>query len=243
LHLLGEVCWEDDVILDEQVSVGSWVLEKRHTLILDGLYEPGLRDAFAHKLDDVSVQVGQVMRESKKGLKNIKTRGRWGQGDEEREADSVFSLLLNGTHLVDSDRLLPVQAALLAPPTALLGTTADTKDDITRFPIGALVTLSLKHDLVSLRRAARYVERKLRRMLEDLVATTCGAQPRDDASPSAALVARHLGLREHTREDLLLHHAYAAAPTFGARVYVTVRRGARTAAVVAENALFDDELR
>jgi hypothetical protein len=40
----------------------------------------------------------------------------------------------------------------------------------------------------------------------------------------------------------LLDHAHAAAPAFGARVYVPVRRGARAAAVVAENALFDEEL-
>lgn len=95
---------------------------------------------------------------------------------------------------------------------------------------------------MALGRAARHVERELRRMLEDLVAAAGGAQPRDDAPAPAALVARHLRLREHTRENLLLDHTHAAAPAFGARVYVPVRRGARAAAVVAEDALFDDEL-
>ena len=159
-----------------------------------------------------------------------------------RNVKPITLLGLYSTHLVDPDRLLPVQAALLAPPPAPLCTTADTKDDVTRLPIRALVSLALKHDLVALGRAARHVERELRRMLEDLVAAAGGAQPRDDAPAPGALVARHLRLREHARENLLLDHAHATSPAFGARVYVPVRRGARAAAVVAEDALFDDEL-
>lgn len=67
-RLFGEVCREDDVILDEEVAVGNWVVEKRHALALDGLHEPRLRNALAHQRDDVSVQVGQVVREAEQGL-------------------------------------------------------------------------------------------------------------------------------------------------------------------------------
>ncbi len=95
---------------------------------------------------------------------------------------------------------------------------------------------------MALGRAAGHVERKVRRVLEDLVAGARGAQPRDDAAPPAALGARHLRLREHPREDLLLHDAHAASAAVGARVYVPVCCGARAAAVVAEHTLFDDEL-
>jgi len=57
---MGEMCWEDDIILDEKIAIRGRVLEKRHALALDGLHEPGLRDARAHERDDVSVQMGQV---------------------------------------------------------------------------------------------------------------------------------------------------------------------------------------
>ena len=146
------------------------------------------------------------------------------------------------THLVDPDRLFPVQTALLAPPPALLGTTAYTEDDVAGLPIGTLVGLALEHDLVALGRAAGHVERELRRVVEDLVAPAGGTLPHDDAAPSAALVARHLRLREHPGEDLLLHHPHAAPAAVGTCVYVPVRCGARAAAVVAEHVLFDDEL-
>jgi hypothetical protein len=42
----------------------GWTLEKWHALALDGLYEPGLRDALARQRDDVSVQVGKVTCEA-----------------------------------------------------------------------------------------------------------------------------------------------------------------------------------
>ena len=69
------MCRDDDVILHEQIAVRSWAFEKRHTLALDGLHVAGLRDAvFAHELDDVSVQVGQVTREAEQGLKRKKEK-------------------------------------------------------------------------------------------------------------------------------------------------------------------------
>ena len=145
-------------------------------------------------------------------------------------------------HLVDPDRLFPVQTALLASPATLLGTTAYTQDDVTRLPIRTLVALSLVHDLVALGRAAGHVERELSRVVEDLVAPAGGTFPHDDAAPSAAFVARHLRLREHPREDLLLDDSHAAPAAFGTRVYVPVRCGARASTVIAEHALFDDEL-
>jgi hypothetical protein len=62
--LLRELCREDDIIFDEQVAMRGWTLEKWHALALDGLYEPGLRDALARQRDDVSVQVGKVTCEA-----------------------------------------------------------------------------------------------------------------------------------------------------------------------------------
>lgn len=44
--------------------MGGWTLEKGHALALDGLYEPGLRDALAHQRDDAPVQVSKVMCEA-----------------------------------------------------------------------------------------------------------------------------------------------------------------------------------
>ena len=67
------MCREDDVILDEEVAVGNWVVEKRHALALDGLHESRLRNALAYQRDDVSIQVGQVTREAEQGL--IKQEG------------------------------------------------------------------------------------------------------------------------------------------------------------------------
>ena len=95
---------------------------------------------------------------------------------------------------------------------------------------------------MALGRATGHVERELRRVVEDLVARAGGTLPHDDAAPSAAFVARHLRLREHPREDLLLHHPHAAPAALGTCVYVPVRCGARAAAVIAEHALFNDEL-
>lgn len=95
---------------------------------------------------------------------------------------------------------------------------------------------------MALGRAAGHVERELRRVVEDLVARAGGTLPHDDAAPSAAFVARHLRLREHPREYLLLHYPHAAPAAVGTCVYVPVRCGARAAAVIAEHVLFDDEL-
>jgi hypothetical protein len=61
---LGELRREDDIIFDEQVAMRGWTLEKWHALALDGLYEPGLRDALAYERDDVPVQVSKVTREA-----------------------------------------------------------------------------------------------------------------------------------------------------------------------------------
>ena len=83
-RLFGEMCREDDVILDEEVSMGSWVVEKLHALALDGLHEPGLCDALAHQRDDVSVQVGQVTREAEQGLSK---RGGVEPDDEQKRKD------------------------------------------------------------------------------------------------------------------------------------------------------------
>ena len=42
----------------------GWTVEKWHSLALDSLYEPRLRDAFAHQRDDVSVQMSKVTCEA-----------------------------------------------------------------------------------------------------------------------------------------------------------------------------------
>ena len=78
LCLFGELCWEYDDILDEQIAIRRRALEKWHALALDRLYVSGLRDTLAHQRDDVSVQVGQVPCKAKEGLvdaqKNINTQ-------------------------------------------------------------------------------------------------------------------------------------------------------------------------
>ena len=77
--LFGEMCREDDIILDEQVAIGRRALEKWHALALDSLHEPRLRDTLAHQRDDVSVQVGQITCEAEQGLVIKKTA----KGEEE----------------------------------------------------------------------------------------------------------------------------------------------------------------
>jgi hypothetical protein len=124
-------------------------------------------------------------------------------------------LFLNTTYLVDPDCFLPVQTTLLASQPALLRTTAHAKDDVTRFPIWALVPFALEHDLVALGRSTGHIERELRRVVEDLLAGACGAFPHDDAAASAAFVARYLRLGEHAREDLLLDDAHTTSAAFG----------------------------
>ena len=136
-------------------------------------------------------------------------------------------------HLVDPDRLFPVQAALLAPPSAALGATPYAQHDVSRFPIRTLVTLSLIDDFVTLGGTAGYVKRKVSGVFEHLVTAAGGALSDDDAASPAASVARYLRLRVHAREDLLFDHAHAATAAFGTRVDVTVRGGAGSAAVVA----------
>ena len=146
------------------------------------------------------------------------------------------------THFVDADRLPPVQAALLPAPAALLGARAHAEDDVSGLPVGALVALGLEDDLVALGRAEGHVERELRGVFEDLAARTRGALPDDDAAAPAARVARHLRLRVHAGEDLLLDDARAAPAALVARVDVAVGGGAGAAAVVAQYALLDHEL-
>ena len=145
-------------------------------------------------------------------------------------------------HFVDTDRLLPVQTALLPPPSTSLSPAPNPKHDISRFPIGTLVALALEHDLVSLRRAARDLERVVRGVLADLVPAARGARARDDLPTPAALVARLLRLCEHAREYLLLHDPDTASAAPRARVDVPVGRGTGATAVIAQNALLDHEL-
>ena len=75
---------------------------------------------------------------------------------------------------------------------------------------------------MALGRAARHVEREVRRVLEDLLAGARGTLSHDDAPAPAAFVARHLRLCEHAWEDLLLDDAHAAPVAFGTRVDVPV---------------------
>ena len=112
----------------------------------------------------------------------------------------------------------------------------------TRLPIRTLVALALVHDLVTLGHATWHVERELSQVVEDLVTPAGGTFPHNDAAPPTAFVARHLRLREHPREDLLLDDSHAAPAAFGTRVYVPVHCGARASTVIAEHALFDDEV-
>jgi hypothetical protein len=129
---------------------------------------------------------------------------------------------MKATHLVDSDSLFPVQAALLASPSAPLGATTHAKDNVARFPIWTFVALAFKHDFVALGRATGHLERELRRVLEYLVAGARGALSDDDAAAPVAYIARYLRLREHAREDLLFDDAHAAPTALGTWVDVAV---------------------
>jgi len=64
--------------------MGSWMVEKLHALALNGLHEPRLCDALAHKRDNVSVQVGQVTREAEQGLSK-----RVNQPDDEQNGKDI----------------------------------------------------------------------------------------------------------------------------------------------------------
>lgn len=145
--------------------------------------------------------------------------------------------------LVHPNRLRPIQPALLPPKPALLLLAPHAYNDIARVPVGALVRLSLVHDLMSLRRAARDVERVVLRVVHDLVPAAVRARLRDHRPSPAALVTRGLHLGEHPREDLLPYDFHAGAVAAGAGVHVGGGRGARAATVVAQDALLDHELR
>ena len=95
--LFGEVCREDDIILDEHVAIRGWALETWHALAFDGLHETGLRDALAHQRDDVPVQVGQVTLEAKQGLVDthkkiiiIPTGSRKGRSTKEHKSQFLY---------------------------------------------------------------------------------------------------------------------------------------------------------
>ena len=83
--LFGEMCREDDIILDEQIAIGRRALEKWHALALDSLHEPRLRDTLAHQRDDVSVQVGQITCEAEQGLVIIKKQQKGRRKQVERD--------------------------------------------------------------------------------------------------------------------------------------------------------------
>ena len=88
----------------------------------------------------------------------------------------------------------------------------------------------------------RDLERVMLGVVHDLVAITVRALFPDDRPPSTALIARHLRLRDHARHDLLTDNAHTLTVTRGTSVHIRRRRGASTAAVVAEDALLDHEV-
>ena len=170
------------------------------------------------------------------------TQGLKGDKEGDKRASKCVIYIFITTNLVDPDRLLPVQAALLASPSTLLGAAAHAKDNVAGLPIRAFVSLAFKDDLVTLGRAAGHVKREVRCVVEDLLAAAGGTLPHDDAAAPAAFVARHLRLREHAWEDLLLDHAHTATAAIWARVDVSVRGCARAAAVVAQHPLLNHKL-
>ena len=95
---------------------------------------------------------------------------------------------------------------------------------------------------MALRNTLGHFESVVLRVVHDFVPSAVRALLPNDRSAPAALVARHLRLRDHAGHDLLADDAHALAVARAARVQVRRGRGAGAAAVVAEDALLDHEV-
>ena len=146
-------------------------------------------------------------------------------------------------HLVNPDRLLPIQRRLLPPPRALIFPALDAEDNIAWLPIRALVGLALEDGLPALGRTLRDLDGVYLRVLEYLRAAAVRAHACDNAAAPATVRACHLRLRVHPRHDLLAHDLHTGAVARGAGVHVRRGRRAAAPAVVAEDAFPDGELR
>ena len=146
------------------------------------------------------------------------------------------------TDLVDTNGFRPVKARLLPPKPTLVFSTTHPQDNITSFPIGALVGLSLEDDFVSFWATLLDIQSEVCGMVQDLRAAAVWAHFLDDLPSSAAVATCHLSLREHSREYLLLHESDSSPVTCLAAVDVVIRGGAASPTMIAENFLLDHKL-
>lgn len=129
------------------------------------------------------------------------------------------------THLINANSFFPIETGLLPSPATPLFLRADAQDNIACFPIRALVRLAFKHDLMALGHARCNVQGIMRTMVNNLVSLTVRARPFDDFAPALAVVARHLTLREHAGENLLLDKLYTLTVAPRACMDIPVRGG------------------
>lgn len=146
-------------------------------------------------------------------------------------------------YLINADSFRPVQARLLPPKPALFLPTTDPQDDIARFPIRALIGLTLKHNLVTFGTTFLYLQGELCGVVQDLGPLTVRTHVLDDLSPPSAIIAGYLGLSEHSREYLLFHEPDSSTVTCWTGMNVMIRCRAASSTVIAEDLFLDHELK
>lgn len=109
------------------------------------------------------------------------------------------------TNLVDTDSFHPVQACFFPPKSTLVSSTAHPQDHITGFPIGALISLALKHNFVAFWTTLVDLQGKVGSVVQDFSPVTVRTHFLDDLPSPPAVAACCLGLSEHAWEYLLFH--------------------------------------
>lgn len=104
---------------------------------------------------------------------------------------------------LDAESLFPIQARILPPEPTLFLLTPYPQNDISSFPIRALIRFTLVYYLVSFRHTLDNVECIMLRVVHDLASTAVRASLRYYFATTTTFVARHLCLSVHSWEDLL----------------------------------------
>ena len=136
------------------------------------------------------------------------------------------------TNLLDADSFRPIKARLLPPESALILPATHSQDDITRFPIWALVSLPFEYNLVTFRATPFDFQSKVCGVVQDLGTGAVGAYSLDDFPSSPAVVTRYLGLSEHAREYLLLYEPDSSTIACCTGVDIMVRGSAASSTVI-----------
>lgn len=108
-------------------------------------------------------------------------------------------------YLVDADDLLPIEAGFFPAPATLFPLAPYSQDDISRFPVGILVSFTLKDDFLSFWHSALDFEGVMLGVVHNLHSAAMRTLACDYAPAPTALGTRRLTLGEHTRPDLLSH--------------------------------------